>query len=155
MRSTLEVARGTRNGLDQVQFGTREWAMWTCGVAINRARRPVGDTRAAAMGSIFSKCSTARRVTTSNLVWMDSARVICISTSVNVRARVISRRKVAFLWLDSIRVRDRAGFQIFRGRPGNPAPVPTSATVRRESKSFTTGDTGETQGNSRLAKKKD
>ena len=48
---------------------------------------------------------------------------------VNVKLRVTSRRKVAFFWLDSIRVTSISGAQIFIGRPGKPAPEPMS--IRR------------------------
>src|SRR5579863_5963803 len=48
--------------------------------------------------------------------------------SVNVRARATSRRKVAFLWLDSISVRAMWGAQSLIGTPGKPAPDPRSAT---------------------------
>jgi hypothetical protein len=37
-----------------------------------------------------------------------------------------SRRKVTFLWLDSIRVIFVSGDEIFMGRPGKPAPEPRS-----------------------------
>src|SRR5580700_386905 len=47
---------------------------------------------------------------------------------VNVRLRAISRRKVAFFWLDSMRVRLMCGAQILIGRPGKPAPEPMSIT---------------------------
>src|ERR1035437_10671006 len=103
-----------------------------------------------------AKCSTARRVTTSKVLAVRvSARAFCILTSVNVRARVTSRRKAAFLWLDSIRVTERCGDQSLMGRPGNPAPEPRSAT---ESKAFTTEDTEDTEegaGNRWRAAKKD
>jgi hypothetical protein len=56
-----------------------------------------------------------------------SARAFCISMSVNVRARVTSRRKAAFLWLDSMRVRAMSGAQSLMGMPGKPAPEPRSA----------------------------
>src|ERR1700684_39805 len=49
-------------------------------------------------------------------------------TFVNVRARMISRRKAVFFWLDSIRVRAMCGAQSLMGMPGNPAPEPRSAT---------------------------
>src|SRR5204863_3727743 len=63
---------------------------------IRRARRPAGTTKEAATGTIFSKRSTARRVTTSAWVVRVSARAVLISMSVNVSARTSSRRKVAF-----------------------------------------------------------
>src|SRR5580658_1146290 len=116
-------------GSDQARFGTveRAWACWA--VLIRRARRPVGATNDAAVGRMASKRSTARRVTTWKVVERVSARAFCILTLVNVRARVTSRRKAAFLWLDSTRVREICGAQSFMGRPGNPAPEPTSARV--------------------------
>src|ERR1035438_6843832 len=48
--------------------------------------------------------------------------------SVNVRERTTSRRKMAFLRFDSIKVRAISGAQIFIGMPGKPAPEPRSAT---------------------------
>ena len=53
----------------------------------------------------------------------------------------------AFLWLDSIRVRAMWGVQSFRGRPGNPAPEPMSATEsilpqRAQEDTEKTGETG-------------
>src|SRR6202789_1549597 len=48
-------------------------------------------------------------------------------TFVNVRARMISRRKAVFFWLDSIRVRAMCGAHNLTGIPGNPAPEPRSA----------------------------
>ena len=93
-------------GGSQVMLGRVERAASCWEEAIRRARRPVGATRRAAIGRMFSKRSTARRVTTSKVDGgRVSARTFCISMSVNVRARVTSRRKVAFFWLDSIRVR--------------------------------------------------
>ena len=55
-----------------------------------------------------------------------SARAKNTLISVNVMARMTSRRKVAFFWLDSISVTRRCGAQILMGRPGKPAPEPTS-----------------------------
>ncbi len=90
-----------------------------------------GATRLEAMGRMFSKRSTARSVTTSKRVWLRevSARTFSISTSVNVRARLTSRRNAAFLWFDSMSVREICGAQSFMGRPGKPAPEPRSATL--------------------------
>src|SRR5229473_2509679 len=79
---------------------------------ISRAKRPAGARRRAAIGRLLAKRSTARRVTTSKVAGGSvSARAFCILTSVNVRARVTSWRKAAFLWLDSISVRAMYGAQ--------------------------------------------
>ena len=64
---------------------------------ISRAMRPVGDTRAAAVGRMVSKRSTARMVTRSAGEIRVSARAVITLTFVNVRTRVTSRRKAAFL----------------------------------------------------------
>ena len=94
--------------------------------AIRRAKRPEGARRLAAVGRTFGKRSTARRVTTSKVDGgRVSARAFCILMSVNVRARATSRRKVAFLWLDSMRVRAMLGAQSLMGMPGKPAPEPS------------------------------
>ena len=93
---------------DQAKVGAVAWAWGSCDLPISRARRPPRATKAAAIGRIVSKCSTARAVTTSKLAGLfaarDSARVVCISISVNVMERVTSRRKTDFFWLDSMRV---------------------------------------------------
>ena len=141
MTRTLDRDNGIGIGVDQANADERQAAssMSSCDEPIRRARRPASPTRLAATGRMVSKRSTARRVTTSNVVVSevglssvvreaDSMRVFCILTSVNVRARVISRRKVAFLWLDSMRVREMCGAQSLKGMPGNPAPEPRSAT---------------------------
>jgi len=118
-------------GSDQDRLGRVEaaWVSWA--ELIRRARRPCGARRLAALGRTDSKRSTARRVTTSNFLSAErvSARAVCILMSVNVSARATSRRKVAFLWLDSISVRDMCGAQSLMGMPGNPAPEPRSATA--------------------------
>lgn len=105
------------------------------------------------MGSARFSRSTARMVTTSKVEGGSvSARPLYILTSVNVRARVTSRRNTAFFWWDSIRVRTISGAQSFIGSPGKPAPEPKSATlvllVRRSvagTKPFTTEGTGDTE----------
>jgi hypothetical protein len=113
----------------QVRLGRVERVGSSWGEEIRRARRPWGTRRRAATGRISARRSTARRVTTSKVhggrVW---ARTFCILMSVNVRARATSRRKVAFFWFDSIRVREIFGAQSFMGMPGKPAPEPRSAT---------------------------
>ena len=100
---------------------------------MRRERRPVGARKRAASGTIFSKRSTARRVTrkAGGTRWRRiSARSAITFISVNARVRPASRRKAAFLWLDSIRVSEMWGAQIFRGRAGNPAPEPMSRTEK-------------------------
>src|ERR1700679_2952926 len=102
--------RDLDSGMDmgdcQTKLGRMDWAWVNCEEAIRRARRPEGAKSAAAVGRILEKRSTARRVTTSKVAGgRVSARAFCILMSVNVRARVSSRRKVAFLWLDSIKRR--------------------------------------------------
>jgi hypothetical protein len=68
---------------------------------MSKARRPPGATSVAATGMIFAKRSTARRITRSNAAGVVaascSARPENTLMSVNVRARMTSRRKVAFL----------------------------------------------------------
>jgi hypothetical protein len=49
-------------------------------------------------------------------------------TLVKASERTTSRRNVAFLWLDSIKVKEICGAQSLRGTPGKPAPEPRSAT---------------------------
>ena len=116
-----------------MRLGRAECTCFCCEELIRRARRPPGARRAAAVGRIAVKRSTARRVTTSNKVgWLAgncSARAGTTLMFVNVRARMTSRRKVAFLWLDSISVTAISGAQSFMGMPGKPAPDPRSATV--------------------------
>jgi len=106
-------------------------------VPMRMANLPPVVKRRVAMGSMASKRSTARRVTTSAGAtpgpgvagWTRvSARAVITFTSVNVSERITSRRKAAFLWFDSIRVSEMAGDQIFSGRPGKPAPEPMSIT---------------------------
>src|ERR1039457_6241364 len=116
MSKILEREWGIGAGVDQVRSGSveRAWSRWA--ELIRRARRPEGATRAAAVGRIDSKRSTARRVTVLNTVPAKvSARVFCILTSVNVRARATSRRNAAFLWLDSIRANAICGAQSLIG----------------------------------------
>ena len=85
-------------GVSRVWLGSSSRAVRSWASPIRRAKRPAGATRVAAVGTIWSKCSTARRVTTSNeAVGKDSARAVCILMSVNIRVRAISRRKVDFL----------------------------------------------------------
>src|SRR5271167_1905395 len=116
-------------GLSQVRWGRVERVVSSWAEAISRARRALGASSLAAAGRTLAGRSTARRVTTSKvdggMVW---ARAFFILMSVNVMARATSRRKVAFFWLDSIRVRAMLGAQSFMGMPGKPAPEPTSAT---------------------------
>src|SRR5208282_6251514 len=132
MTRILEREVGTGVGSDQVKAGTEARAGFSWVEPIRRARRPPGATRLVAVGRMVAKRSTARRVTTSKVIpGRDSARVVCILTFVNVRARVTSRRKVDFFWLDSISVREIWGAQSFMGMPGNPAPEPMSARVGR------------------------
>ena len=119
--------RGIGSGGVQVNVGVRSWACASWAWLIRSARRPLGATKRAAMGRILSKCSTARRVTASaGGLGKLSARPENTSMFVNVICRMISRRKVAFFWLDSIRVRSILGAQILMGRPGKPAPEPMS-----------------------------
>src|ERR1035438_2922003 len=94
----LEWEPGTGTAVPQLNWGrlARAWSCWLA--PISKARRPEDATRAAATGRTDSKRSTARRVITSNVFGATaSARAFRISTSVNVRARVTSRRKAAFL----------------------------------------------------------
>src|SRR5665811_555950 len=103
MSKILEREWGIGEGVDQLKPGRVECVSSSWAELIRRARRPEGATRAAAVGRIDSKRSTARRVTVLNTVPVRvSARVICILTSVNVSVRATSRRNAAFLWLDSI-----------------------------------------------------
>lgn len=77
--------------------GRVERAVSSWDEAMSRATRPDGARRVAAVGRMLAKRSTARTVTTSNEDdGRVSARTFCISTLVNVRARVASRRKAAF-----------------------------------------------------------
>ena len=152
-----------------MRFGRVERAWPCCEELISRARRPPGARRVAAVGRMSVKRSTALRVTTSKragwLVMSCSARAENTLMSVNVRARITSRRKVTFLWLDSISVREISGAQSFIGMPGKPAPEPMSATrgagfgLRASgSKSFNTEDAGDTEegrGNRCWAAKRD
>jgi len=145
-------------GWRQVSPGNAARAAFSCERPIRRARRPPGFSRLAATGSISTKCSTARRVTMSKLDGgRVSARVFCILTSVNVRERAVSRRKAAFLWLDSMSVRAMFGTQSLMGIPGKPAPEPRSATVTRlaTSKALNTEYTEEAQGKRWRAAKRD
>src|SRR6267378_2027725 len=73
---------------------------------ISRARVPLRARRVTAWGRMASKCSTARRVTTSargksGRAARTSARSVITLMLVNVSARATSRRKVAFLLFDS------------------------------------------------------
>ena len=104
------------------------WALESWEELINRARRPVGESNRMAIGRMESKRSTARRVTMSAVEGKSSARPANTSMFVNVVARAASRRNATFLWFDSMSVRWMWGAQIFRGRPGKPAPDPRSTT---------------------------
>jgi hypothetical protein len=127
---TRLAERGIGMGSGQTSSGAKLWACVSWAKPIRRARRPPGATRRAAIGRTVSKCSTARRVTTSaGRLESASARPGKTLMFVNVKLRVTSRRKVAFFWLDSIRVTSMSGAQIFIGRPGKPAPEPMS--IRR------------------------
>jgi len=165
MAIILEWEPGIGMGSDQIRAGRVAWAWVSWASPISRARRPWGAERLAATGRIDWNRSTARRVTSWKLAdGSDSARAFCILMSVNVRARATSRRKAAFLWLDSIRVREISGAQSLRGMPGNPAPEPRSATVTSSiggaacggpSASLTAGDVEECRGKRWRAAKKD
>ncbi len=119
----------------QLRLGKVEWALSSCEELIRRAMRPPGARRVAAVGRISVKRSTALKVTTSkrvgSVVVSCSARAGNTLMFVNVRARMTSRRKVAFLWLDSISATAVSGAQSFMGMPGKPAPEPRSATRMR------------------------
>ena len=68
-RSDASKARARELGIgtssDQVKFGRLVRAWFCCDVPMRSVRRPAGATRAAAVRSMDSKRSTARRVTTS------------------------------------------------------------------------------------------
>src|ERR1022692_931862 len=133
-RSRRDLECGIGSGGSQEKVGRVERAASSWEEAIRRARRPERVTRRAATGRTPTNRSTARRVTTSKVVGgRVSARTFCIFTSVNVRARVTSLRKAAFLWLDSMRVRARFEAQSLMGSPGKPAPEPRSARRTGES----------------------
>src|ERR1039458_10300965 len=119
MSKILERECGIGAGADQVRSGSveRAWSCWA--ELIRRARRPEWATSPTAVGRIASKRSTARRVTVSKTVPVRvSARAICILTSVNVSARATSRRNAAFLWSDSISVREMSGEDCFEALDG-------------------------------------
>src|SRR5437870_3040345 len=98
--NTLDWDSGIRIVAAGWKSGARIWRAGSWLDPISRARRPDGLTRRAATGRIASKRSTARRVTTSAAGVVSvrvSARAVITLTSVNVRARITSRRKAAFL----------------------------------------------------------
>ena len=70
--------------------------------------------------------STARATIQSLCAAMSSIR--SARTETFDRWRLDSRRKTAFLWLDSTSVTRQSGLRIAMGIPGNPAPEPTSST---------------------------
>src|SRR5580765_185079 len=124
----MDLEAGIGIGLGQVRVGLRPMATWSWGLLIRRARRPDGARRRIAVGRIWLKCSTARRVTVAaRAPGRSSARLGATWISLNPRARIASRRNVTFLLFDSMRVTDVPGDQILIGRPGNPAPDPMSA----------------------------
>jgi hypothetical protein len=99
-----------------------------CDWPINKARRPGVRSNRAAANKAVSKRSTARRVTIgAEEAGKSWARPVNTSMCVNLRARITSRRKVAFLCLDSMRVTDNFEAQILMGSPGKPAPEPRSS----------------------------
>src|SRR5277367_542681 len=105
---------GMGSGRSQARLGRVERVDSSWEFEMRRARRPWGARRLAATGRTLGRRSTARRVTTSKVDGgRVSARTFFILMSVNVRARATSRRKIAFFWLDSIRVRDIFGAQSF------------------------------------------
>src|SRR5580692_7814748 len=65
MARTRLAERGIGMGGGQTSSGARLWACVSWAWPIRRARRPPGATKLAAIGRTDSKCSTARRVTTS------------------------------------------------------------------------------------------
>src|SRR5579862_1839226 len=81
----------------------------------------------------FRTCSgrTARETIQSELTSLRSAAVA--TTRIFRSPREASRRNTAFLWSASIKQTDNSGRAIARGRPGNPAPEPTSATLKQPS----------------------
>src|SRR5260370_42439911 len=86
---------------------------------IRRASQLDGASREDAVPRMLAKRSTARRVTRSKVPGgRGSARAFCILTSVNVRARATSRRKVAFLWRESMKVQGVWGSPGVLGVPG-------------------------------------
>ena len=97
---TLDCDFGTGIVAASRKSGAKVWRPGSWLDPMSRASRPDGLTRRAAMGRIASKRSTARRVTTSAAGVMSarvSARAVITLTSVNIRVRTTSRRKVAFL----------------------------------------------------------
>ena len=95
-RMRLEL-RGMGMGDFHVKFAVCFWAVANWALLMRSARRPWGATKLIATGRMDSNRSTALRVTTSTLgLGYCSARPSNILIFINVRARVTSRRKVAF-----------------------------------------------------------
>ena len=123
---------GTGSGAYQEKVGSGCEPGAVAEAPIEEGQAAAGGDQAGGDGEDVAKRSTARRVTTSKVVAGKGFRraAVCILTFVNVRARMTSRRKAVFLWLDSIRVREMCGAQSLMGMPGNPAPEPRSASGR-------------------------
>src|SRR5258708_30977668 len=89
------------------RWGKVAWAVSSWEEEMKRTRRPAGVSRAAAVGSVWAKRSTARRVTRSKVRGgRASARGVFISMSVNGRARGASRGEGGFLWWGLINLRE-------------------------------------------------
>jgi hypothetical protein len=116
-RRVTMSARGCENVLGK--SSSERGGSGSCGLAEPALGAP--GSGLAKLGSVGLAVAEAARYS--------SARPANTLTSVNVRERATSRRKVAFLWFDSMRVRRIEGSQILVGRPGKPAPEPTS--IRR------------------------
>ena len=97
------------------------WGIWAD--PMSTARVALGAKKVTAWGRMVSKCSTARKVTTSargqsGRTARTSARSVITLTLVNLSARAASRRKAAFLWLDSIIVKWMLRRPHFQGKGG-------------------------------------
>src|SRR5215475_12569439 len=125
--STRSEDKGMGMAWDHKNSGSERRASPSCDLPIRRARVPSLVSRRAATGRTLWKRSTARRVTRLAVpgVW-SSAREANTSMSVNVSARITSRKKTTFFWFDSIKVTGKEGDQTLMGMPGKPAPDPTS-----------------------------
>src|SRR6267154_2629795 len=116
------VESGNAIGFSQRRSGSEDSAVWRWPDPMSRAILPFGAMSLRAIGSTFSKRSTARRVTNAAEDSTSSAREANTRTPVaKLSARITSRKNVTFLLFDSTSVRSRGGEKIFKGKPGKPA----------------------------------